>query len=85
MVSIHLKIQDKNGNILSEIEDVDAVSCIYASEYREGDVIILEVSPSNCHIVWQVDDALGASMCYITGPITYHIPFAEQKKVYSPK
>lgn len=85
MVTIRLKIQDKNGNILWEKEGEDYVSLVYNAEYNEGDVIVLETFPSNQHVVWQVDDALGSSMCYVTGPVTYKIPFDEKKKVYSPK
>lgn len=85
MVKIVLKIQDKNGNILLEKEGADYVSLVYGAEYNEGDVIVLETFPREKHMVWQVDDALGASMCYITGPVTYRIPFGEKKNVYSPK
>ena len=85
MVTILLKIQDKDGNILLEKKGEDAVSFVYGAEYNEGDVIILETIPANKHIVWQVDDALGAAMCYVTGLGTYQIPFGEKKKVYSPK
>ena len=85
MVTILLKIQDKDGNILLEKKGEDAVSFVYGAEYNEGDVIILETIPANKHIVWQVDDALGASMCYVTGLVTYQIPFGEKKEVYSPK
>ena len=63
MVTILLKIQDKDGNILLEKKGEDAVSFVYDAEYNEGDVIILETIPANKHIVWQVDDALGAAMC----------------------
>ena len=85
MVTILLKIQDKDGNILLEQKGEDEVSLVYKAEYNEGDEIILETVPSNSHILWQVDDALGASMCYVTGTVAYQVPFGEKKKVYSPK
>lgn len=85
MVTLRLKIQDKSGNILFEKEGENAVSFVYGAEYNEGDVIVLETVPSNQHVVFQVDDALGTSMCYVTGLVTYQIPFGEKKKVYSPK
>ena len=59
----------------------DAVSFVYGAEYNEGDVIILETIPANKHIVWRVDDALGAAMCYVTGLVTYQIPFGEKKYI----
>ena len=85
MTTIVLKIQDKDGNVLMEQKDNDAVSLVYREEYQEGDEIILETVPANKHIVWQVDDALGEAMCYVTDRVAYQIPFGEKKTVYSPK
>lgn len=85
MVTILLKIQDKNGNTLSRKMGEDAVSLVYGAEYNEGDVIVLETVPRKQHVVWQLDDALGSVMCYVKGPVTYQIPFGEKKKVYAPK
>lgn len=84
-MTIHLKIKDKNGNILYEKTGENAVSFVYHAEYNEGDMIVLETISANKHIVWQVDDALGCAMCYATGSVAYQIPFDEKKKVYSPK
>lgn len=85
MVDILLRIQDKDGNILLEKRGTDEVSLVYKMEYNEGDMIVLETIPTNQHILWQVDDALGSAMCYVTGPVTYQVPFEEKKRVYSPK
>ena len=85
MVTIRLKIKNKEGNLLFEKQGEDAVSFVYEEEYSEGDVIVLETIPAGQHIVWQVDDALGKSMCYVTGQVIYQIPFGEKKSVYSPK
>jgi hypothetical protein len=85
MARILIKILDKEGNLLRKNEGEDAVSLLYDVEYKEGDTIVLETNPSNIHVVWQVDDALGCSTCYVTGPVTYQVPFEEKKKVYSPK
>ena len=47
--------------------------------------ILLSASRHDLHVFWQVDDALGASMCYLTEDAVYQIPFGEKKTVYSPK
>jgi hypothetical protein len=85
MVTLSFKIQNKEGKIYLEKKGQGAVSLVYDAEYEEGDVIIMETLPTNNHIIWQVDDALGSAMCYVTGPVTYQVPFGEKKKVYSPK
>ena len=85
MTTISLKIQDKDGNILWERKGEDAVSGLYLPEYNEGDAIVLETIPTNQHIVWQVEDSLGAAMCYVTGPVIYQIPFGEKRRVFSPR
>lgn len=53
---------------------------VFSDEYREGDVIILEASEENIHLVCQVDDALGSAFVYITDKcIRYTVPFGEKR------
>ena len=85
MVDLSLRIVDKNGQILSETTGQDWVTLVYPKTYEEGDSIVLSTSEKNLHIIGQVDDALGAAMCYLTDDVSYSIPFGEKKKVYSPK
>lgn len=85
MIQIHLRIENANGETLAEAKDVQSVELYYRGEYAEGDRIVLSTSEKNIHVVWQVDDALGAAMCYLTNDVVYQIPFGEKKKVYSPK
>ena len=85
MVQIKLKIENANGEVLAEVADEGGVELCYRAEYAEGDRIVLETGEHNIHVVWQVDDALGGAMCYITKDISYQIPFGEKKNVYSPK
>ena len=35
--------------------------------------------------VFQADDALGEALVYVTGEVSYEIPFGEKKVCYSPK
>lgn len=85
MVELRLSVRNKDGEILAESSGEEGVYLLHKSAYRPGDRIDLTVSSYPRHIVWQVDDALGAAMCYVTEDISYLIPFDETKKVYSPK
>lgn len=85
MVKLDLTIVDKDGNVLARKGGEDSVTLVYTGEYAEGDRIILTTSEHDLHVIWQVDDALGTAMCYVTDDVTYQIPFGEKKKVYSPK
>lgn len=85
MVTLNLSIRSREGAILAQSSGEDEVALLYKGEYAQGDCIALEASDYPRYVVWQVDDALGAAMCYITGKVSYLIPFGEKKKVYSPK
>ncbi len=82
---LKLTIIDKDNCVLAEKTGEDGLCLVYDKEYAEGDQIVVSASSYPMHIVWQVDDALGAAQCYITQEVAYRIPFGEQKTVYSPK
>ena len=85
MAVLTLKVLDKDGNTICVGSGEDHAGLVYTEEYKEGDRIELESSEKNIHIFLQVDDALGAAFCYITGNVSYTIPFGEKKISYSPK
>lgn len=85
MAVLSLKVLDKNGKTLFVSSGEDYVSLVATSEYSEGDRIVLETSEKNIHIHLQVDDALGAALCYITDNVSFDIPFGEKRICYSPK
>ena len=85
MENLCLKIMNKNMEALAVARGEDEVNLVYAGEYQEGDIIILEVS-EGCHYVWlQWDDAVGKSLVYITGNVTYRIPFGDRRVNLSPR
>jgi len=84
-MKLTLKVLSKEGKTLAEQTGENGICLIYDAHYNEGDQILLMVSEYPVHLVWQVDDALGASQCYVTGDVVYQIPFGEKKTVYSPK
>lgn len=86
MATVQLQILNKNGDVLAQQSGEDRVDLLYKSAYAEGDKIVLILPKENCHIVWQVDETLGAAMCYIKQKtFTYRIPFGDKMRVYSPK
>lgn len=85
MENLCLKIMNKNMEALAVARGEDEVNLVYAGEYQDGDIIILEVS-EGCHYVWlQWDDAAGKSLIYITGNVTYRIPFGDRRVNLSPR
>ena len=85
MATLSLKVLDKDGNTICVSSGEDYVSLVCTAEYKEGDCIALETSEKNIHVFLQVDDAMGASFCYITDNVHFHIPFGEKRISYSPK
>ena len=78
MENLCLKIMNKNMEALAVARGENEVNLVYTGEYQEGDIIILEVSEGS-HYAWlQWDDAIGKSMVYLTGNVTYRIPFGDQ-------
>ena len=62
---ICLKVADKNGYNIA------------VAHGEEGDTIILETENGPHHVWLQVDDALGKSLVYTTGWVTYQVPFGD--------
>lgn len=82
---ICLKVYDAQNHLLAISRGDDLVNLVLAREYQIGDKISLEV-PKQAQFVWlQVDDALGSSLCYVTGTVDYIVPFAEKRINISPK
>lgn len=80
-----LKILDGDRKTRAVGRGVDEVNLVYSQEYTPGTRIILETS-GEAEWVWlQVDDALGRSLVYITGNVTYMVPFGERRINLSPK
>ena len=84
MALLNLRIQNAAGEVLAESTGEGRVELCYFQSYAEGDRIVLTSSEHPVHLFWQVDDALGSSLCYLTRNMTYSIPFGEKKRVYSP-
>lgn len=70
---------------LAEKSAEDEINLLYDSTYQPGDRILLETSESNLFLWLQFDDALGKSLVYVTGNVSYEIPYGEKKNNLSPK
>lgn len=85
MATLALKVLDKDGKTICVSSSENEVSLVCTSEYKEGDRIVLETHEKELYVWIQVDDALGASLCYVTGNVSFNIPFGEHRICYSPK
>lgn len=80
-----LKILGADMQTKAVSRGVDEVHLVYSQEYQEEDRIILEAFGVPSFLWLQVDDALGSSLVYITGNITYMVPFGERRINLPPK
>ena len=80
-----IKVIDKNGITICVGRDEEEVRLPVTREYKEGDMIVVEVSDTPLYAWLQLDDALGRSLVYLTGHYTYRIPFGEKRINLSPK
>ena len=85
MATLALKVLDKDGKTICVSSSEDEVTLVCTSEYKEGDRIVLETHEKELYVWIQVDDALGASLCYVTGNVSFNVPFGEHRICYSPK
>ncbi len=85
MAVLTLKVLNQEGKTICADSGEGACSLVCEAQYQEGDVIVLESSEKNIHVWMQVDDAMGPAFCYITGNVSYRIPFGEKRISYSPK
>lgn len=85
MHNLCMKVLNKEMEILAVGRGINEVNLVYDGEYQEGDIIVLEASEGE-HLVWlQFDDALGKSIVFLTGNVTYRIPFGDRRINLSPK
>ena len=86
MAQLTIKILHSDGTEACSSSGEDRVCLVFSGEYREGDAVVLETSEKNLHLLFQPDDALGASLVYLTeNSLRYDVPFGEKKVCYSPK
>lgn len=85
MVELSIKIVSADGRVKGCDTAQGFASLVFTEEYQPGDTIVITPSEPNCHAWLQVDEVLGASLVYLTGELTYCVPFAQLKLNLPPK
>lgn len=84
-MKLTLRVVDGEGREICRSSGEDFTDLVCLREYQEGDKILLETSEKNVYLNWQVDDGLGSAFVYLTGDVSYEIPFGEKRISYSPR
>ncbi|MCR5108111.1 MAG: carbohydrate-binding protein [Lachnospiraceae bacterium] len=80
-----IKVLSENG-MTRYVSHGERETCLFVTgAYEEGDRIVLEYEGDPVYVWFQADEAMGASLIYLTGNYELKIPFSEGRKAYSPK
>jgi len=81
-----VEIRDKENQV-KESATGEEVFLYYTNSYKQGDRICIKGQlKERAEFVWlSFDDAIGKSLVYLTGDVTYMIPFDEKRLNLSPK
>ena len=82
---IKVCVINKEGTIIAEAAGTKEVNLPVSRTYEEGDRVVFLADETPAFYVFQADDALGEALVYVTGEVSYEIPFGEKKVCYSPK
>ena len=82
---IKVQVINKEGTIIAEAAGTREVNLPVSRTYEEGDRVVFLADETPAFYVFQADDALGEALVYVTGEVSYEIPFGEKKVCYSPK
>lgn len=85
MRQLTLKIINAQGEVRACEQGEDEVNLYFAQAYQEGDRIVFKTAEKSLYCWLQFDDAIGKSLVYVTGNVSYTIPFGEKRKNLSPK
>ena len=72
-----LKVLKANGETKFVERGEREAYLVATSAYEEGDRVVLEYSGEPKYFMFQADDAMGASLIYVTGNVEIKIPFGE--------
>ena len=85
-MSLTLKIENGESEILARNTKEDNVCLVYKAAYNPGDAIVLEVEKANVYLFVQFEDSMTPAFIYMAG-LSHKmlIPFFEKRVSYSPK
>lgn len=73
-----IRISVYHGEALCCTKEADMeVFHVYREAWQEGDRIVIEAGSYPAYLAIRLDDTLGEAKVYLTGPMTYEIPFGE--------
>ncbi|MBO5246493.1 MAG: carbohydrate-binding protein [Eubacterium sp.] len=79
-----LQICDKDGNIKASGSG-EEVCLVYEGCYEQGDTIRIHPKDVPGNYLLQLDDVGGTAIVYLTGDVTYELPFGEKRTNLSPR
>ena len=85
MTEFTIKIIGADGSVKGSDTAQGFASLVFREEYQQGDRIVITPSEESCHVWLQVDEVLGASLVFLTGELTYAVPFDQLRLNLSPK
>lgn len=85
MAEFSITILDEAGHVRGTDRAEGFASLVFTGEYQKGDRIVVTTSQPGCYAWLQMDEVLGASLVYLTGDVTYTVPFDEKRLNLSPK
>ena len=85
MAEFSIRILNADGEVKASDSAREFASLVYTGEYLPGDRIVITSSEPNCYAWIQVDEVVGASLVYLTGEMSYTVPFELKRLNLSPK
>lgn len=85
MAEFSITILSADGKVKGADMAHGSASLVFMEEYQPGDRIVITPSEGNHHVWLQVDEVLGPSFVFLTGEVTYTVPFDQQRLNLSPK
>ena len=83
-MELTISILGADGAVKASAGGTDSVTLVYAAAYEEGDTICLDGDRPGYVRVW-LEDSLGETLGYLSGPFRLTVPFGEKRVSYSPR
>lgn len=84
-MNISAFVLNANGEKIALAKGEEEVNLFFNGSYDEGSSVNFSFDEVPCYVWLQVDDALGRSLVYVTGDVSYKVPFGEKRANISPK
>ncbi len=85
MTELTITVLSEDGRIKGSDTAQGFASLVLMEEYQPGDRIVVTPSQEKCYVWLQLDEVLGSSLVFLTGEMSYTIPFDQLRLNLSPK